>query len=46
MQVDLLRQVLSSKYPQLEIRSVDGFQGRLVKFQYGIFDSIKLYYYS
>ncbi|XP_036619740.1 DNA-binding protein SMUBP-2 [Trichosurus vulpecula] len=28
LQVDLLRQELSSKYPQLEIRSVDGFQGR------------------
>nr|XP_020826557.1 DNA-binding protein SMUBP-2 isoform X2 [Phascolarctos cinereus] len=28
LQVDLLRQQLSSKYPQLEIKSVDGFQGR------------------
>ncbi|XP_043829131.1 DNA-binding protein SMUBP-2 isoform X2 [Dromiciops gliroides] len=28
LQVDLLRQQLSSRYPELEIRSVDGFQGR------------------
>ncbi|XP_027712028.1 DNA-binding protein SMUBP-2 isoform X2 [Vombatus ursinus] len=28
LQVDLLRQQLSPKYPQLEIKSVDGFQGR------------------
>lgn len=28
LQVELLRQMLSGKYPQLEIRSVDGFQGR------------------
>lgn len=27
-QVDLLRQSLSSKHPELEIKSVDGFQGR------------------
>lgn len=27
-QVDLLRQMLNTEYPQLEIRSVDGFQGR------------------
>lgn len=27
-QVDLLRQNLSSKHPELEIKSVDGFQGR------------------
>lgn len=28
MQVDLLRLRLSKKYPQIEIKSVDGFQGR------------------
>ncbi|KAJ8252013.1 hypothetical protein COCON_G00213250 [Conger conger] len=28
LQVDLLRQLLSLKHPELEIRSVDGFQGR------------------
>ncbi|XP_068116839.1 DNA-binding protein SMUBP-2 [Hyperolius riggenbachi] len=28
LQVDLLRQCLRSKYPDLEIKSVDGFQGR------------------
>lgn len=28
MKVDLLRQKLSTKHPQLEIKSVDGFQGR------------------
>lgn len=28
IQVDLLRQKLSTKHPQLEIKSVDGFQGR------------------
>ncbi|KAL4613212.1 DNA-binding protein SMUBP-2 isoform X1 [Arapaima gigas] len=28
LQVDLLRQRLSQKHPQLEIKSVDGFQGR------------------
>ncbi|KAL1787993.1 DNA-binding protein SMUBP-2 [Sigmodon hispidus] len=28
LQVDLLRQSLSSKHPELEIKSVDGFQGR------------------
>lgn len=28
LQVELIRLQLSSKYPQLEIRSVDGFQGR------------------
>lgn len=28
LQVDLLRQMLSSQHPALEIRSVDGFQGR------------------
>ena len=28
LKVDLLRQVLSSQHPALEIRSVDGFQGR------------------
>ncbi|KAG5839939.1 hypothetical protein ANANG_G00210620 [Anguilla anguilla] len=28
LQVDLLRQLLSQKHPELEIRSVDGFQGR------------------
>lgn len=28
LQVDLLRQNLSSKHPELEIKSVDGFQGR------------------
>ncbi|KAM8968612.1 DNA-binding protein SMUBP-2 [Sarcophilus harrisii] len=28
LQVDLLRQQLSPKYPELEIKSVDGFQGR------------------
>ncbi|XP_074086984.1 DNA-binding protein SMUBP-2 isoform X2 [Macrotis lagotis] len=28
LQVDLLRQQLSPRYPQLEIKSVDGFQGR------------------
>ncbi|XP_066268231.1 DNA-binding protein SMUBP-2-like [Branchiostoma lanceolatum] len=28
LQVELLRQHLSSKYPRLEIKSVDGFQGR------------------
>lgn len=27
-QVDLLRQSLSNKHPELEIKSVDGFQGR------------------
>lgn len=27
-QVDLLRQSLSHKHPELEIKSVDGFQGR------------------
>lgn len=27
-QVDLLRQKLSNQYPDLEIKSVDGFQGR------------------
>lgn len=26
--VDLLRQKLSSRHPELEIKSVDGFQGR------------------
>ncbi|XP_006893295.1 PREDICTED: DNA-binding protein SMUBP-2 isoform X2 [Elephantulus edwardii] len=28
LQVDLLRQSLASRYPELEVRSVDGFQGR------------------
>lgn len=28
LQVDLLRQSLSNKHPELEIKSVDGFQGR------------------
>ncbi|XP_078665044.1 DNA-binding protein SMUBP-2-like isoform X2 [Branchiostoma floridae x Branchiostoma belcheri] len=28
LQVELLRQHLSSKYPRLEIKSIDGFQGR------------------
>ncbi|XP_004553091.1 DNA-binding protein SMUBP-2 [Maylandia zebra] len=28
LQVDLLRQKLSAKHPELEIKSVDGFQGR------------------
>ncbi|KAM9376972.1 DNA-binding protein SMUBP-2 [Pholidichthys leucotaenia] len=28
LQVDLLRQKLSSRHPELEIKSVDGFQGR------------------
>uniref|UniRef100_F7CMA5 DNA-binding protein SMUBP-2 n=1 Tax=Monodelphis domestica TaxID=13616 RepID=F7CMA5_MONDO len=28
LQVDLLRQQLSPRYPELEIKSVDGFQGR------------------
>lgn len=28
LQVDLLRQKLSTRYPDLEIKSVDGFQGR------------------
>ncbi|KAK7880609.1 hypothetical protein WMY93_032760, partial [Mugilogobius chulae] len=28
LQVDLLRQKLSARHPQLEIKSVDGFQGR------------------
>ncbi|XP_050417004.1 DNA-binding protein SMUBP-2 [Patella vulgata] len=28
LQVDILRGLLSSKYPKLEIKSVDGFQGR------------------
>lgn len=28
VKVDLLRQKLSTKHPQLEIKSVDGFQGR------------------
>ncbi|CAB1426957.1 unnamed protein product [Pleuronectes platessa] len=28
LQVDLLRQKLSTKHPELEIKSVDGFQGR------------------
>ncbi|KAK5867303.1 hypothetical protein PBY51_011808 [Eleginops maclovinus] len=28
LQVDLLRQKLSARYPELEIKSVDGFQGR------------------
>lgn len=27
-QVDLLRQSLAHRYPELEIKSVDGFQGR------------------
>ena len=27
-QVELLRHSLSTKYPSIEIRSVDGFQGR------------------
>lgn len=31
-QVELLRQMLSSRYPQMEIRSVDGFQGRYMKY--------------
>lgn len=28
VKVDLLRQKLSARYPELEIKSVDGFQGR------------------
>eukprot|EP00794_Sanderia_malayensis_P005020 gene5020-5678_t len=28
LQVELIRQALSSKYPKIEVRSVDGFQGR------------------
>ncbi|KAF7245492.1 DNA-binding protein SMUBP-2 [Varanus komodoensis] len=28
LQVDMLREVLGHKYPELEIKSVDGFQGR------------------
>lgn len=28
VKVDLLRQKLSAKHPELEIKSVDGFQGR------------------
>ena len=28
LKVDLLRQRLSGRYPALEIKSVDGFQGR------------------
>lgn len=28
VKVDLLRQKLSTKHPELEIKSVDGFQGR------------------
>ena len=28
LQVHLLRQKLSAKHPELEIKSVDGFQGR------------------